>query len=67
VEIVSVCYKEVPSDKFEKLMNFSKDNNQCQRLQNLAHFFPVRIELLLKGILPANQNIQGDVRLFLSK
>jgi hypothetical protein len=51
VEIGSLSSKEAYSADFKKHMYHSKENHLCYQLQHLEHRFPVKIELVFKGIL----------------
>jgi hypothetical protein len=48
-------------------MHISKENHVYQKLHHIAHFSLRELNLLLRGILPVNQNFQGGVRLMLFK
>jgi hypothetical protein len=46
------------SAELKKHMHLSKENHVCYTVEHIAHCVPVRIELVLKGILPAQQGFQ---------
>jgi hypothetical protein len=48
-------------------MYLSKENHLFYKQQHLAHGFPVRIEFVLKGIIPGKQNFVGIGTFFFSK
>jgi hypothetical protein len=46
-------------------MYLSKENHQWKEQYQLAHNFPVRVELALTGILSANRSFQdGEMLIF---
>jgi hypothetical protein len=36
-----------------------KEHHLCEKQEHVAHYLPVRIESVFKGILPANHSFQG--------
>jgi hypothetical protein len=59
-----LCSKEAYSVELKKHI-FSKEIHFCQRQEQLENSFPVRIQVVLKGILPANHSFQGREKLIL--
>lgn len=45
--------------ELKKYLYFWVENNMSEKQELLAHWFPVRIELVLEGILPAFYVFQG--------
>jgi hypothetical protein len=64
VEIGSVFSKLAFSTELNNTFHSIK-YHLCKKQEHLEHGFPVRTELVFKGILPANQKFHGVVRLFL--
>lgn len=57
--IFTFCSKQTSSVELKKYLYFWVENNTSEKQELLAHWFPVRIELVLEGILPAFYVFQG--------
>jgi hypothetical protein len=53
------------SDKLKKDVNRSKENHLCWNHDHIVQWFPVKIEIVLKGIFLAKNSFQGGDRLCL--
>jgi hypothetical protein len=64
VEKGSFCYKDAHSDHLKKHMHLDNETTHV-RISRIYHTLSVRIEWVLKGIVPENQSFQGGEKLIL--
>jgi hypothetical protein len=65
VEVGCLCSKYAYSAEWKKHMYLSKENHLHYKLQHQGQCFPVKIELVFKGILPATLIFLDGDKLFL--
>jgi hypothetical protein len=61
------CSKEANSDELKTQVCLSKENNLCQKLQNLVPCFPVKVELVIERNISCKSKLSRWERSFWSK